>query len=65
MGNPRGEVSRHGSKSDWACFLERWDLNLILVQQTILPATGAIPIVIGANIGTFPGGQYGPATRIL
>ena len=27
-------------------------LCILLVQQTILPATAAIPIVIGANIGT-------------
>ena len=27
-------------------------LSILLVQQTILPATAAIPIVIGANIGT-------------
>ena len=64
MGNPRGG-SVCGEKSDWARFLERWDLSFVLVQQTILPATAAIPIVIGANIGTFPGSQHGFATRIL
>jgi phosphate:Na+ symporter len=32
-------------------------LCILLVQQSILPATAAIPIVIGANIGTTSGQQ--------